>query len=107
MVVYTWEFPAFDIVFNDNDLTDVVTTVHWRLRGNQANTTAELYGTIVLLPPDPNSYTPFEQLTKEQVVEWVEDSFNPELLEKYKQMISDNIEEKLNPTRATVEPPWL
>jgi hypothetical protein len=58
------------------DGTDfVVGVVHYRRTGTDdtGNFVDDTYGVIALPDPDPNNYIPFSEVTREIVIQWVED----------------------------------
>lgn len=61
----------------------VVETVSWELVGTDTQTgkTTKLYDTIGLNPVDSDSFTEFESLTKDQVIEWVKELEESDVLE--------------------------
>lgn len=52
-------------------LPNVVIRVEWTLSGTDSGQTFELPGNSAVGPIDPNAFTPFDQLTQPQMVEWV------------------------------------
>ena len=57
-----------------------VTTVHYTVSAVDGDHTALSYGTVGFTQ-EQGSYTPFEQLTKEQVVGWVQESLGKDEVE--------------------------
>jgi hypothetical protein len=91
----------------EEDLTDVVIIVHWRFQGNESydgkDYFAEVYGATSVGMPDPESFTPFDQLTKDQVVGWLEAALDvPEMTEG----LQKNIDLQINPITVTLPPAW-
>lgn len=73
---FNWIISAMDCKIQDGEMTDVVQTVHWRynlseLKKNK-NHFAEMYGATKIEEPILNDFTPYQDLTKEQVVSWLE-----------------------------------
>jgi hypothetical protein len=61
----------------------VVDTVTWELVGTDSDTgkTTKLGDTVGLNPVDSDSFTEFESLTKDQVIEWVKELEESDVLE--------------------------
>lgn len=73
MNTYTWFIAALDCKINENNLQDVVYNVHWRYSAvNENGITAETYGAQAVLPPSTEAFTPYDELTKEQIIGWLE-----------------------------------
>lgn len=103
----------------EGDLANIVVTIHWRLNGQRDGLTAETYGAISLSKPtNTDNFTPYEDLTKEQVVSWLENSMNvvPEVeegqepqisqLDSLKQTINNQIDLLKNPISELLPPPF-
>jgi hypothetical protein len=75
-IAYQWRIEQLDSAPSANNLSNVVRRVHWRLLGNDGENTAELYGELMLAPPSPEAFTPYDELTQEQVGQWVEETID-------------------------------
>ena len=53
----------------EGSLTDVVITADWRCNGSQDNYSGTCYGSASFAAPS-GSFTPYEDLTQEQVLDW-------------------------------------
>lgn len=124
---YDWTISALDVEKQKDGLEDVVITVHWRLRATDDTDglTAETYGADALGVPDSDNFTALADLTKEQVVGWLEASFvttterpNPDdpegeplvstddRLQQIKGGLAANILDQRTPKMETIKPPW-
>lgn len=124
---YDWTISALDVEKQKDGLEDVVITVHWRLRATDDTDglTAETYGADSLGVPDSDNFTALADLTKEQVVGWLEASFvttterpNPDdpegdplvstddRLQQIKGGLAANILDQRTPKMETIKPPW-
>lgn len=107
MITYTFTFPALTCYPEYAEQTDVVYTVHWRLRGtDEDNYTAEVYGTVAVTYIAGEPYTPFNELTKEQVQGWVEAAMGEDQLNGYKLTIAKQIAEIIKPSSVNKPAPW-
>lgn len=103
---YTWTFSSVDAYPDVDGLTNVISTVHWRLLGEDSGYTAEVYGAISLDPvEDSESFIPFESLTPELLQEWVEQKMGDDL-DNYKTSISGQIDARKNPPVVSPPLPW-
>jgi hypothetical protein len=73
---YQWNVVQMDRLTSDG----FVVTVHYTVNAVDGDFTASTYGTVGYTQ-EPGSYTPFEQLTKEQVVGWVQESLGKDEVE--------------------------
>lgn len=99
-MTYTFTINALDVLKEKDGLQDVVYTIHWALTAeNENGTTASAIGTKTMLDPNPDSFTPYDKLTEEMVVGWLQaegvDS------DAVKAGLDKKIEEKEKPTKET------
>lgn len=106
MVNYTWEFNSLVVKLVEASLTDVVYCVHWRLIGTDGEYSTNIYGSCSVAPPTPDSFIPYDQLTKEQVQGWVETTLGADQIAAFKDSMATQIELQKNPVEATLAPPW-
>jgi hypothetical protein len=70
-MIITWNILQLDCYPVQDGLTDVVCTVHWQCNGVDGIYVASAYSTVGVTIDPSAPYTPYESLTKEQVLEWV------------------------------------
>lgn len=75
-----------------------VYTAHWTVNLEDQGESAGAYGSVGFGDPDPTNFTPYDQLTKEQVVGWVKDALGEEQVTSVEEALANQIEQKLNPT---------
>lgn len=107
---YSWTINKLDVRPTQDSLTDVVYNIHWTYvaisdqkdtEGNFYKT--ELIGTSVVSSPEASQFTPFEELTKNQVVGWLEEDAS---IANIQQVADDNLNELINPTSISKNAPW-
>jgi len=89
------------IVQLERNLTDgTVTIVHWSATEQDGEHSARAVGTVSLeRNEDSATFIPFDELTEEKVIEWVEAEWDsPE------EMLIAKVEKKKNPVTATGMP---
>ena len=74
-----------------------VVTVHYTVTAVDGEYTASTYGTVGYTQEEGN-FTPFEQLTKDQVVGWVQTSLDKETVEA---SLASQIEALKNPVQES------
>jgi len=106
---YTWNFPQLEVYPQYASETNVVFTVHWILTGSDDSTppvTAQVYGTQSVVYADGSSFTPYDQLTEEQVQGWVVDAMGPDQLATLQENLDQQIANIINPPSQNLPPPW-
>ena len=83
---------------------DVVITADWRCNGSQEQYSGTCYGSCSFQPPS-DSFTPYEDLTQEQVLGWCyENGVDKTAIEAN---VSLQIENQINPPVVTLPLPWV
>lgn len=77
-----------------------VYTVHWTASLEENGETTGAYGSIGLSDPDPVSFVPFDQLTKQEVVNLVLGALGVDQVVSIEEGLNNQIQQKLNPTLA-------
>jgi hypothetical protein len=105
MITYKWTFSAFDCKVDEEGLNNVVTTVHWRYRGtDEDGITAEAYGAQSVGEPNPDAFTAYPEISKEQVIGWMESTIDVPAIQEN---IAKQIELIINPVNVTLPPPFI
>ena len=83
---------------HEDGLNDVVVAVYWIREANEVvdnkEYEANVYGQYWCPSPDPNNFTPYQDLTKTQVEEWLDVGLNVSQLDL---SLDQQIENKVNP----------
>lgn len=110
MTTFNWRVEQMDCVPTEGDLTDVVQTVHWRCNASDDSAgqlfTATSYGTTSLPTPTPeNPFTPYPDLTEEQVLGWC--YTNGLNQTEIQENLQSQIAALINPPIVTPPLPWV
>ena len=103
LVTYNWTFPSFTTARLENDLSDVVKIIHWRLWGGDGTFGAETYGTTTLGAPDPANFIELSEITEDWAINRVEASVD---LVAMKANLASQLEAQHNPPTVTGPPPF-
>jgi hypothetical protein len=103
MIEFNWIISAMECIKNEGDLNDVVITIHWRYAATKDEFTTETYGSISMPLPTGEEFTPYEQLTKEQVCGWLEATLDVPAMEN---SLEAQLDLLINPTNVTLPPPF-
>ncbi len=102
-----WTINNLQSYVNYQGYSDVVYKVYWKLTAvetiNEKTYSASTVDITDLTLGDIQNFTPFEQLTKEQVVGWLVNSTNYSAITA---SLADNINQQANPTIVNLPPPW-
>lgn len=105
MTVFTWTVNQMFTL--DTPDPGFVARVFWTLTGTDGGISSSLTGVSEFAQPgDP--FTPYDQLTQDQVIGWVQASIDPQELANMEIAITANIQSRLAPP-PTPEPqplPW-
>lgn len=106
-MVTNWVISAMECRVHEDNMDDVVIIVHWRFQANEIHDEkdyfAETYGATSVGMPDPENFTPYDQLTEEQVVGWLEAELDVPAMTA---SLQENIDLQINPVVVTLPPAW-
>jgi hypothetical protein len=105
-IEYRWEFPTLGVTYSEGTLTDVVSTSYYNLIAEEDGVSVYMPGSINLSAPNPASFTPYDQVTPEQVQAWTEQALGQVKVQIYKEKLAVQLQQKKNPTSGPMTPPW-
>ena len=97
MIDYNWTIQQMDRLTSDG----FVVTVHYNVSATDGEFTASTYGTVGYTEQPDESYTPYDELTQEQVVGWVQGSLGKDTVEA---SLATQIEALKNPVQESGVP---
>jgi hypothetical protein len=122
-ITYSWNIIEIESKPTVGTYTDYVVTAHWTLSGIDSSYESSVYRTIsetdnayvgsvygtvsFEVDFDKPNYTPYEDLTLEEVIAWTQASLGAEQVASYEKCVADQIEAQINPTIVTPPLPWL
>jgi hypothetical protein len=110
-VSYFWTVNPLEAYPTSSGESDVVFTAHWQLHATETvgETTynAQSIGTQGLTYASGSAFTPFEELTLEQVSGWVENAMGTGSVDSMKAGLAQNIANQIVPPTVTLQSPWL
>lgn len=106
MATATWSIANLERKLPDGDTPPEgqVYTAHWTVNLEDQGETVGAYGSVGFGDPDPGNYTPFDQLTEDQVIGWVKSALGDEQVDSIETALAEQIQQKLNPTSAAGVP---
>lgn len=100
----TWTISRLDCYPQADGFTDVVTTAHWQCTGTDGTYTAQVYATCSFPPPTGADFTPYNQLTQDQVLQWCwENGVDKAATEA---AVQTQINNQINPPVVSPPLPW-
>lgn len=105
-VTSQWRINALDSIPSLEDgLTNVISTIHCEKTAESSDGfNARWYGTVSVAAPHPASFIPYEEVTEEMVIGWVEDSPSTVGVDDN---LAAQIEAQRNPPIVTLPLPWM
>jgi|688.fasta_scaffold400878_2 hypothetical protein len=108
-IIYNWVVSAMDeYPTTPDDLTDVVFNVHWRRNATDIvgdiTYFADVYGSLSVPAPSPEDFTPYPDLTFEQVCGWLEAGLDTAAIDAG---LAVQIENLINPPVVSLPLPWV
>lgn len=102
---FTWTISQLDCYPQVGDETDVVTVAHWQCTGTDGTYNAQVYSTCSFPVPDAENFTPYADLTQDQVLGWCwANGVDKDATEAAVQTQLDN---QINPPIVSPQLPWL
>lgn len=107
---YSWTINKLDVYPEQDSLVNVVYNVHYTYTGTSSDTdddgnayTASMIGTKKIGAPDSDDYTAFDDLTKSDVVGWLEAEID---MDSFQSSVDNRISSLITPTTETKDVPW-
>lgn len=109
-VVYEWNIVQMDCYPEVANERDVVFNTHWTLKGTEITGgqtyTGYCYGTMAIKLNGSQPFTPYNQLTKDQVIGWTKEALGVDVVAAYENNVAKQIANKISPSIVTPPLPW-
>ncbi|KPK72595.1 MAG: hypothetical protein AMJ84_03870 [Acidithiobacillales bacterium SM23_46] len=102
----TWIVQQMDCYPTTDGETDVVFTVHWRCNGVDGEYAGTAYGTQSVTYEAGAPFTPYADLTQDQVIGWVKDDMGPEQVASIEANVEKQVQDAMNPPVIAPPLPW-
>lgn len=106
-ITYTWNFNPLESYPTASGETDVVFMVHWQLYGVTGSYRSSVIGTQNVTYETGSVFVPFEQLTYNDVYNWMTASMGIDTMNQFKATVAQQIEDQINPSVLVQQAPWL
>lgn len=105
-ITYDWRVEQMEAYPEKDGHEDVVFTVHWRVNASEDNYNATTYGSIGVTLDASAPFTPYADLTKAQVIDWVQDAMGAEQVANIEANLTKQIADLKNPPVIRPALPW-
>lgn len=105
-IINNWVVEQMNCYPSAEGQTDVVFTVHWRVNATDGTFYATAYGTVGITYVAGSPYTPYADLTQDQVIGWVQNAMGPEQVASIEASLATSIANQVNPPVVTPLLPW-
>ena len=99
-----WSITSLNCYPQEGSNTDVVFNCHWTCSGTDGTYNASIYSTCSV-PSPTGSFTPYDQLTQEQVLDWC--YANGVDKTATEAAVEAQLQAQINPPVVTPPLPWL
>lgn len=105
MNTYTWNIESLEVAPLEDGLTDVVKGAdYWVEAVSDDGVKAQHHGHVSFSSPNADTFTEYSDLTKDNVMAWINNSFNGELV--IEQNLDAKIEQIKMPAVVQKDLPW-
>jgi hypothetical protein len=99
-----WNIIALDTIPSLDTFTNVVSVIHCeKLATSDDGFNARWYGTVSVEAPHPASFIPYEDITKQMVIDWISESPSTQSVDD---ILLDQIDNQRNPPLVKLALPW-
>jgi hypothetical protein len=106
MIEYTWNIIKLDCYPEKEGQPDVVFTVEYTVIGEDDGYKGSLLGSVVLNYVGDEPYTPYANLTLDQILSWVKAALGEDQISSIYNCISDQIQKLKTPSVVVLPLPW-
>ena len=104
MITYDWNISQLDCIPDSHGRQDYVVTAHWQCNGTDGTYSGSVYSTTGFAVVEGEAFTPYDQLTKEQVLGWIwANGVDKDATEA---AVAQQIENQINPPIVSPALPW-
>lgn len=103
---YNWTISSMDCVPQEDGKSDVVVTAYWNLSATDGTYNANSYGSQSFTLQQGGSFTPYADLTQNQVIGWVQAGLGVDKVTAIQENLDTQIANQVNPPIVTLPLPW-
>jgi hypothetical protein len=103
-VTYTWSIVQIDALPERDGKQNVVSVVHWALRGQENGLSGSTQGAHAITFKGDGTFTPYANLSESQIIGWVKDTMGADMVAAVEADVAQQISNKANAPVATALP---
>jgi hypothetical protein len=104
MTAFTWTISRLDCYPQYDNQTDVVFVAHWTCSGTDGTYNSSVYSTCSVTYVAGTPFTPYDQLTQNQVLDWIWASGVDK--DSAEAAVQTQIDNQANPPVVSPQLPW-
>lgn len=104
MTTFTWTINSLQVMQSPEPNT--VTMSNFTITGDDAGTTGSVTYSVNLLPASTTNFTPFDQITQAQAVQWTQEALGPERVASMEAEVQQQIDAQKVPAPEPAPLPW-
>lgn len=105
-MTYSWLISSLECHPSFEKKKNVINKIHWRLNKTENAFTASVYGVQDIEFDSSNTFTPYEKLTPDQILEWLKSSLGEEKIKELYKAVDTQLIDMINPKIITPPLPW-
>jgi hypothetical protein len=102
---FNWQIEQLNCYPQADNQTDVVFNIHWRLTGTDGTYSGSVYSTCGVTYVASEPYTPYADLTQDQVLGWIWASGVDK--DSAEAAVQTQIDNQINPPVVSPPLPWI
>lgn len=106
IITINWTIDGMDVVPNKSVYTNVVSNIHWRVLATYENYMISVYGEESIEYQLRETFIPYEELTQETVINWVKQTMGIEKVTEIENMVTEKLNNLVNPEVVALSLPW-
>jgi hypothetical protein len=104
---FQWVISQLNCAVESEGLPNVINIIHWRYNASQVDGDktyfSGTYGASSVAQPNPQNFIPYEDVTEQEVINWLEEILP---VEDMKLSLENNIALQINPVEVVLPLPW-
>lgn len=104
MTTFTWKINSLQVMQSPEPNTVVMS--NFTILGDDAGITSSVTYSVNLLPADPANFTPFDQITQEQAIQWTQAALGADRVAAMEAEVQAQIDAQKVPEPQPAPLPW-
>jgi hypothetical protein len=105
---FQWVIAQLNCAVESEGLQNVINVIHWNYNATKVDGDktyfAGTYGSSNVAQPNPQNFTPYADVTEQEVINWLEEILP---VEDMQLSLENNIALQINPIEVTLPLPWV